>query len=234
MDQVDHSQLRRRAGRSNLTPPKAWEVGVYQIVRAGVDGLNRSLWRTKITYEAPLPSRPYILAPTHRSYIDSILVGSVTTNYMHFMAKVELWQRPAVGKFLEILGGFPVDREATDRNALRSAQKVLEWGEGLVMFPEGERRAGETIEDIHEGAAYLALKTSVPIVPVAFAGSDVAWRMGAKFPKPAKVRGVVGPAIDVADYRGSTKAISRKAIIQLTETLESELQRLYNKARSQL
>lgn len=234
MGQTDHNQLRRRAGRSSLAPPKAWEVGVYQIVRASVDTLNRSLWRTKITYEAPLPPRPFILAPTHRSYIDSILVGTVTTHYMHFMAKVELWQRPGVGKFLEILGGFPVDRDATDRNALRSAQKVLEWGEGLVMFPEGERRVGHRVEGIHEGAAYLALKTAVPIVPVAFAGSDAAWRMGAKFPRPAKVRGVVGPAIEVGEYRGTTKAISRKAIVQLTATLESELQRLYDKARSQI
>ncbi|MGC8465976.1 MAG: lysophospholipid acyltransferase family protein [Acidimicrobiales bacterium] len=214
--------------------PTRRDALVYEGVRRAVDAINRTLWHTVVTYEAPLPERPYILAPTHRSYIDTILVGSVTKTYLHYMAKAELWKSRPFGRFLEILGGFPVDRDAADREALKSALSVLEIGEGLVLFPEGERRDGDIVHDLHDGAAYLALRASVPIVPVAFYGSAQALGKGAKLPRSARVRAVVGPSLLPQDYvsaeRRSSKTVSRASVTRLTEALTQELQRLYDKA----
>jgi 1-acyl-sn-glycerol-3-phosphate acyltransferase len=174
------------------------------------------------------------LAPTHRSYIDTVLVGTVTKTYMHYMAKAELWKVGAFGRLIEILGGFPVDRGAADREALKSALSVLTIGEGLVLFPEGERRDGDVVRDLHDGAAYLALRASVPIVPVAFYGSAVALRKGAKLPRPARVRAVVGPSLLPESFvnpdRRESKTVSRASVTRMTAALADELQRLYDKA----
>ncbi|MGC8480826.1 MAG: lysophospholipid acyltransferase family protein [Acidimicrobiales bacterium] len=214
--------------------PTVFERRVYAVMRAIVAFVNRRYWHTKVRYEAGLPSAPFILAPTHRSYIDTVLVGSVVPHYMHFMAKVELWKKPALAKILEILGAFPVDRDAADRSALESALKVLALGEPLVVYPEGERREGDVVTDIHEGVAYMALRSGVPVVPVAFYGSNKAWAKGAKLPSPAQVRAIVGPPMLPERFKRegarTTKTVSRRAVTEMTEALRVELQRLYDEA----
>ena len=63
--------------------------------------------------------------------------------------------------------GFPVTRGTADREALRRCIEVLEMGEVLVLFPEGERKDGPIVQPLFDGAAYVAAKAGVPIVPSA-------------------------------------------------------------------
>ena len=79
-----------------------------------------------------------------------------------------------VGSFLESIGAFPVHREGADRLALDRSQDVLERGDALILFPEGTRRSGPLVEELHEGAAFLAARTGAPIVPIGIGGSAAA------------------------------------------------------------
>ena len=91
------------------------------------------------------------------------------------------------GWLLSALGGFPVTRGTADREALRRCIAVLEAGEPLVLFPEGERKAGPIVQPLFDGAVYVALKAGVPIVPVGIGGSERVMPKGARFIYPRKV-----------------------------------------------
>ncbi|MEY4251507.1 MAG: hypothetical protein RL691_388, partial [Actinomycetota bacterium] len=67
---------------------------------------------------------------------------------------------------LSALGAFPVTRGSADREALKRCIAVLEAGEPLVLFPEGTRQSGPIVQPLFDGAAYVAVKAGVPIIPV--------------------------------------------------------------------
>ncbi len=136
--------------------------------------------------------------------------------------KAEVWKAAFVGRFIELLGAFPVHRENADRESLQRCLAVLEGGEPLVLFPEGTRRSGAAVEDLREGAAYLALRAGVPIVPVGLAGTDRAMGRGKRLPRPTRLTLVVGePIIPVAPPGGSgvPARVPRSATRALTEEL---------------
>ena len=138
---------------------------------------------------------PVILAPVHRSFMDFFVVSEVTRRKIFYMTKEEMWKSPLLGSVLDSVGAFPVHRDGADRLALERAQDVLERGDVLILFPEGTRRAGPVVEDLHEGAAFLAARTGAAIVPIGIGGTAEAMPKGSKFVRPVKVHIVVGPPI---------------------------------------
>ena len=100
----------------------------------------------------------------------------------------------------------PGHRGAADREALKRCIAVLEAGEPLVLFPEGERKSGSDVQPLFDGAAYVALKAGVPIVPVGIGGSEAVMPKGAKFIHPRKVHVIVGPPIPPAMAEGGARA----------------------------
>ena len=72
------------------------------------------------------------------------------------MGKDSLWKRQPAAWVLSALGGFPVTRGTADREALKRCIAVLEAGEPLVLFPEGERKSGPIVQPLFDGAAYVA------------------------------------------------------------------------------
>src|SRR5258708_3726147 len=99
-------------------------------------------WRRKIFGRENIPPRgtAVIFAGNHRSLADPNLIGSAIPYPVNYFAKEELFSVPLVGWYIRRVNAFPVNRVAHDVGAFKMAQKVLEGGEGLVMFPEGGRR----------------------------------------------------------------------------------------------
>jgi len=219
--------------RSRYLAPSRFEVGFYRFAQRVVEGFNRRYWSVSVRYEAPMPSRPFILAPTHRSNIDTVLVGSITREPMTYMAKSGVFANPLIARFLRLLGGFPVHREATDRQAVELAVEALRAGAGLVVFPEGTRRRGPRVEAIEEGASYLAFKAEVPIVPAGIAGSDEAMPIGHARLHRVPIAIVVGAPIWPNMVREDPRAgrVRRSELRALSALLEVELDRLLQAAR---
>jgi 1-acyl-sn-glycerol-3-phosphate acyltransferase len=204
---------------------------VYKAVKAFLRLLCFVYFRVKVERADQIPgSGAVIVAPNHRSFIDFLVVGTTATRRKaFFMAKDDLWKSRILGTLLETFGAFPVNRAGADRLALDRARAVLEKGELLILFPEGTRRSGPKIEQLHEGAAFLAARTGAPIVPVGVGGTSAAMPKGARLPHPVKVRLVVGEPIAAPERSGGGR-VARSKVHAVTEQLRSELQDLYDRA----
>jgi 1-acyl-sn-glycerol-3-phosphate acyltransferase len=169
----------------------------YKAARALAVGVSRLYLPGLVTGRENLPpTGGYLIAPVHRSYVDWLIVGRVTgKRRMRYIAKAEIWNSKLVGRILEALGVFPVNRSGADREALERCRQVLAGGEPLVMFPEGTRRSGPVVSDVREGVAYLALRAGVPVVPVGIGGSEQAMPRGSSIPRPRRVEVVIGKPI---------------------------------------
>ena len=203
----------------------------YAVVRFLIWLVAKILWRISFEGLQNVPrTGPFVLAPVHRSFLDFALVAGITKRRMRYMGKAELWKFPLGGRFLEALGAFPVHRGAADRDALNTSISVIEGGEPLVLFPEGTRQHGPVIESLFEGAAYVAARTGVAIVPVGIGGSERAMQKGKRLPRPVKVHVIVGRPIE-PPARSESGRVSRRAVHELTEQLRVELQRLFDEAQ---
>lgn len=200
----------------------------YRLVRALVLGLAKLLWRIRIVGSERIPaSGAVILAPSHRSNIDVFLAPLATTRRCRFMTKKEVWKSKILGRAAASLGAFPVERGAPDRAALRASVEYLEDGDALMVYPEGTRRSGPVIEDLHDGAAYLAARTGAPIVPIGISATEEILPKGRTLPRLHKVTIVVGDPIEPPRRDG---AVKRAGVRELTEELRVALQKVFDEA----
>lgn len=201
----------------------------YTCVRFIVVGLTVLFTRTRVEGRARIPSSgAFVLAPVHRSNIDTPLAAAVTRRRLRFMGKDSLWKNRQIGWVMSALGAFPVTRGTADREALRRCVAVLEAGEPLVLFPEGTRQTGPTVQPLFDGAAYVAVKAGVPIVPVGIGGSESVMPKHSKMIYPRKCVLVVGEPITVALDDGR---VPRSAVKDVTARLAEQLQRLFDEAQ---
>jgi 1-acyl-sn-glycerol-3-phosphate acyltransferase len=201
----------------------------YRVCRALTLTPMKAIFLVRVRGRHKVPrSGAYVVAPSHRSLMDIFFTGYITRRRVRFMAKQELFENRFLGWLFTALGGFPVERGAADRTALRAAQQVLEDGEPLAVFPEGTRRRGREVVDLFDGAAYLATRVGVPIVPVGIGGSEQILASGRTLPRPHKVAIVVGDRIEAPD-RGSRR-VPRQEITNVTEKVRVELQSCFDEA----
>ena len=202
----------------------------YKIIRGLVVAISVGYTRARIIGEHNIPKTgAFLLAPIHRSNIDTPLAAAVTSRRMRFMGKDSIWKIKPIGWIISSLGAFPVTRGSADREALKRCIAVLESGEPLVLFPEGTRQSGPVVQPLFDGAAYVAVKAGVPIIPVGIGGSEGVMPKGSKMIYPRKCVLVVGePIVAQADETGR---IPRSAVKDITEQLSTELQRLFDEAQ---
>ena len=197
-----------------------------------VAGFARLWTRLRIEGREHIPATgAFVLAPVHRSNMDTPIASCLTRRRLRFMGKDSLWKRRPAAWFLSSLGGFPVSRGTADREALQRCIAVLEAGEPLVLFPEGERKSGPIVQPLFDGAAYVALKAGVPIVPVGIGGSERVMPKGARFIHPRKVHVIVGAA-DHAARRRTAAACRARVVREVTAELHATLQQLFDDAQN--
>ncbi|MBO0747483.1 MAG: 1-acyl-sn-glycerol-3-phosphate acyltransferase [Acidimicrobiaceae bacterium] len=201
----------------------------YGVAQLLVEVVCRIAWRVDIVGQENVPKTgAFVLAPVHRSNIDTLLAGCVTRRRMRFMAKDGVWKYKLIGKVLGSLGGFPVHRGMPDREALRTCEAALRAGEPVVLFPEGRRRFGPVVQELFDGAVFVAGRAGVPIVPVGIGGSEWAMRKGNRMIYPVKVAMTIGEPIEVPS--SSEGRVTRPQVRKSTEALQAELQRLFDDA----
>jgi 1-acyl-sn-glycerol-3-phosphate acyltransferase len=202
----------------------------YAFARGAVEVFCRVYWRVEIRGKGNVPkSGAYVLAPVHRSNIDTLLAGCLTRRRIRFMGKDSLWKYRWSAALFSSLGGFPVHRGTPDREALRVCEEAVRGGEPVVLFPEGTRQSGPKVRPLFEGAAFVAARAAVPVVPVGIGGSEWAMPKGSKRLLPVKVVMVVGePIFPPARPEGSR--VARRSVAELTDALAGELQDLLDEA----
>lgn len=115
-----------------------------------------------------LPEGGAVLCANHASAMDPIIIGlSLPKNInMVIMAKEQLFRIPLLGPVLRALGVFPVNRGGSDLAAMKTAMKSLTAGRRLLVFPEGTRVERQGDVEAKGGAAMLAIRAGVPMVPI--------------------------------------------------------------------
>jgi 1-acyl-sn-glycerol-3-phosphate acyltransferase len=205
----------------------------YTAVRWTVAYGSSLLFRAKVRGLERLPrAGGYVIAPSHRSMMDIPFAGWLTPRRLRYMGKQELFRIPVLGPAFRALGGFPVKRDGSDAKAVREAIEMLKLGEILLVFPEGTRQHGPKIEPLQPGAAYLALRAGVPVVPVGIAGTEEIFRShGRKIPRLGRVAIVVGePIVPPPRDKG---VVPRAEVDALTARLHEALQQVFGEAYAQ-
>ena len=139
---------------------------------------------------------PVVVTANHIGIIDGPLMAIFAPRPVHALTKIEMFDG-RLGRFLKLTGQIPLDRYRTDPLAVRTALRVLREGDAVGVFPEGTRGNGE-LDSFRRGAAYLALVTGAPVVPLTFVGSrEPGGHMNSLPPKGARIDIVVGQPIPV-------------------------------------
>ncbi|MCW2796030.1 lysophospholipid acyltransferase family protein [Nocardioides sp.] len=114
-------------------------------------------------------SGPVIFVSNHIGVADGPLLAIFAPRPVHALTKIEMF-KGLLGWFLRATGQIPLDRFRTDPGAVKTCLRVLRDGETVGIYPEGRRGPGD-LERFHRGAAYFALATGAPVVPVIMFGT---------------------------------------------------------------
>ena len=177
---------------------------VFLLMRPRVRGL-RHLWRRGGA----------IVVSNHWALSDPILIALISPRIIHFMAKQELFHNP-VARFLLMRGlyAFPVNRKQADMASLRQAMDVLQKGRVFGIFPEGRRSVTGELDELERGAAFLALRCKVPIIPIY---SDP------RTYRKLRINMIVGEPMDAAAIAAAHKGKSGDVV---TQAIADRLQQL--------
>lgn len=148
------------------------------------------------------PAGPVLAVCNHVSAADPPIAGVALRRRARYMAKHELLRVPVLGWLLRTVGVFPVRRGEADRRSIRTALQALKQGELLLMFPEGTRSPDGSLLPAEPGAALLALRAGVPVLPMAVIGTREVMPKGAWFPRRQRVVVRIGPPIQVPRREG--------------------------------
>ncbi|MDN4175276.1 lysophospholipid acyltransferase family protein [Nocardioides sp. SOB77] len=167
--------MTRPARPAHLEQPRS--DGVPHPSRLMLHGLRPiARWLVRRRYDvdvrgtANVPARgPVIFSANHIGVADGPLLAMFAPRPVHALTKIEMFEG-RMGRFLLGSGQVPVDRFRPDPRAVRVCLRVLRDDGAVGIFPEGRRGDGE-LDRFHRGAAYLALVSGAPVVPVTFFGT---------------------------------------------------------------
>lgn len=203
---------------------------VYKVVVTFIRKIMNPYFRVEVhgPVENLSVDGPLILAPVHRSNLDSMLVAGASKRRCRALAKHTMFENRAFAWLIASLGAFPVERGTADREALRAARMLLDNGEAMFVFPEGTRQEGKQVGEIYHGVAYLAAKTGARVVPVGIAGTGEAMAKGSRFPRRVKVIIEVGEIMEPPVAEGKRVTVGDRA--RFSEQLGDVLQDLMDEA----
>lgn len=167
-------------------------MGVYDLTRSTTRGLVAGLCRPTVEGLQHVPKDgPFIVAPNHLSFLDSVLVQALMPRSVAFFAKAEYFTGTGVKgalmkSFFEGVGSIPVERgqQAASVQALKTLLDLLEQGDGVGIYPEGTRSRDGRLYRGRTGVGWLALTTGAPVVPVGLIGTDALQPAGKKGIRP--------------------------------------------------
>lgn len=193
---------RRHERHDPLADPSSFRFGRF--VRSTAGRLLLALFRVRFLNADRVPASGAILAGNHVSYADPALLWCGSPRQCHFMAKSELWEIGWLGWGLDKFWAFPVRRGEADRQAIQVATELLRSGELVGIFPEGTRKH-EGMGEGQQGAAFIASRAGVPIVPVGIVGTDRIKPRGTRLMRFPRVTMSYGEPVYAEMFEGGRK-----------------------------
>lgn len=146
---------------------------LYYTVHSILRLLFLLLTRRKIEGRENIPRRgAVIFVSNHIELVDSPLLWTSLGRRVYFMAKEEVFYPGIIGYFMRSFGAFPVRKGRPDKKALLKAQQLLAEGKALTIYPEGMRSQSKKVKLAFHGAALIASRSGVPVVPIGIYGTE--------------------------------------------------------------
>lgn len=189
-------------------------MNLYTFGKALVKTALTPLYRFEVAGTEKFPDQGGILlCSNHIHALDPPVVGMTSPRTVHFMAKEELFKVPVLGRILPQVNAFPVKRGMSDREALRSALRILKNGDVVGLFPEGTRSTDGVLKKGLSGAGFFALRGDADVMPCAIIGPYKPFR---------KVKVVYGEPVLMAPYR-ERKASAEEVTSVIMESIQKLL-----------
>jgi 1-acyl-sn-glycerol-3-phosphate acyltransferase len=165
-----------------------------------------------------------VYASNHTSYMDTPVVFASLPFQFRILARKALWPLAFIGWYLNRSGQLPIDTDNTHATlaSLGAAVKTLRGGMSLFVFPEGGRTATGQLKPFLSGAAYLAIRAQVPLVPLALTGVYELLPIHTRHLYPGPVTLSVGEPIE-------TRGMTPRQTEELTQRLRVEIEALRNR-----
>ena len=155
-------------------------------------GLELLLHRIRIEGRENIPDAGCLIVSNHVSFMDPTTVGWAIAKEIYYLGRKSLFKPPFWSRFLPICNVLPIDRDSNDIAGLRRIIKMLQAGESVVLFPEGTRSPDGTLQAPESGAALIAVKAAVSILPVRVFGTYESLSRHSKRLRLHPIRVVIG------------------------------------------
>ena len=164
--------------------------------------------------------RGLIVAANHRSFLDPFVIGALLpwSRPIHYVAKVELFEKRWQGWLLNRLGAYPVRRGQADSDTVQTSAGILERGGTVCIFPEGTRIRRGSLAAPHRGVGRLALESGASVMPVAVHGTEHVrrgWRI-----RPRKVRLRAGKAVSFPQTENPSPSLAATVTARIWPSVE--------------
>ena len=199
-------------------PDTKWKIIERKIVKAFLSTIYRLAYRVKKVGEENVPKEGgYIICANHVNYIDAAAIVFFTKRKVCFIGKEDLCRSRIINWLTHLFDCIPIKRNSQDIEAMKRSFKVLKDGEILGKFPEGTRNGLQKGEQVKNGAAYMAIRTGTPVIPVGIQGS---------FKPFTKVTINYGKPLDYSKIQ--SKSPEKEVLTQVSEEIMNNIVMLTN------
>jgi 1-acyl-sn-glycerol-3-phosphate acyltransferase len=183
-------------GQLRRSPYSWWENCLYLPTYL----MGRVLWRVRFQNEPPAELQAgAVLTANHRSSVDPFFIQLAARRRVHWMVAKEYCRHPLFGCILRPLQVIPTNRSGMDTAATKTAVRLTRQGRLVGMFPEGRiNRGQELLQPLRSGAAVVANRAQVPLIPLLIEGSPMGQMVWSPILMPARVTITFGEPIQVA------------------------------------
>lgn len=193
-----------------VLPAEREHTPVYSVGRGVANVLFHTLFPVQYHHTERLSLKaPYIMVANHKSWIDPVILAVPCKDYeIRFVGKKELTKNKLLAWLVGKLHMITVDRHNTDMQAMRLSMRALREGRVLGIFPEGTRHLPDLMSEVENGAAVLALRANVPLLPV---------YISSKLRFLRRIHVYVGAPMDISDL--SAQGFDAQVVAQLSERI---------------
>jgi len=228
---------KRRASAEKRRPSVFWPLAAIVVPLVSIFA------KIEVEGGENLPEEgPYVLAPSHYSEIDPLIVAVATWRLGRapsFMAKESLFRVPVLGWALRATGMVPVARAGSASSAkqtIETAERLLASGRGVIVYPEGTLTRDPDLWPMRgkTGAVRVALVGGLPVIPMATWGvQQIMPRYGklSLWPLRKRVKVLLGPPVDLSAYTG--RAGHQSALVEATDVVMARIAELTGELRGE-
>lgn len=164
-------EKKRRQKIYSIRKETKWKAFIRCIIKNLIKAFYHIVFRIQVTGETVPEKGAYIICANHINYCDAVAVVIMNKRRVYFIAKEDLFHHRFLNWIAHVFDVIPVKRGKQDIESMKRSLAVLKNGEILGLFPEGTRKGIQKNGKIKNGAAFMAVRTGVPVIPLGIQGT---------------------------------------------------------------